>query len=436
MAIQLPAPHGLAHRAAARPVTPVVARAALTCLALLASARDGHAQRTPAPPAAVQGFEPNACRDGCALDTLQVDVERGRRAQVGVVNATLVLLDTVAQARRGGPVPPKEAPVTAWIACDSMPCGAAVLTAKVSDKRVDDARVLRRAVATWTLPAPLLARLLRSGAITVHANGRAHPLSPAMLASTRALVEPLRATVASAAYSPRMQLYIATFGLFGTPADSTMSEDVGTATEPLMMVLDANTTTPARVATLMLAGRGAGALPLLVQDDGTGAAPIFGVGEALSVALPGRTGRRATVAAKVVARQRVEAMRDSCERSKLWTYLVTLSPADLAAAQRGMVASPRPGDVVDRWNGAAVREAYPARMAAAEQRQLAAGRPVVAQFVKEMASSGVRDRDVQLLAVLPRGAGYVTNFGVISRDAGGTWHYPPVRLRVAGCPAN
>lgn len=408
---------------------------AATLAALLVTPGLLRAQRTPPPPAAIQGFDAPACHDGCALDTLQVDVERGRRAQAGVVNATLLLVDTVALARRGAPPAPKEQPVAAWITCDSTPCGAAVLTAKLSDKRVDDARVQRRAQATWALPAPLLARLLRSSAVTVHVGGRAHVLTPAMLTATRALVEPLRGTVASATYSPRMQLYVATFALYGVPGDSTMAEDVGTATEPLMMVLDANTTTPTRVATLVLAGRGPTALPMLVQDDGTGAAPIFGVGEAVTVALPGRTGRRAAVAAKVAARQRVEVLRDTCERIKLWTYLLTLSPADLAASQRGMVVPPRPGDVVDRWNGTAVREAYPPRMAPAEQRQLAASRAVVAQFVKEMAASGVRERDVQVLAVLPRGAGYVTNFGVLTRDAGGNWHYPPVRLRPASCPA-
>ena len=165
-----------------------------------------------------------------------------------------------------------------------------------------------------------------------------------------------------------------------------------------------------------------------------GAAPIFGIGEALTIALPGRVGRRAGVAARVVARQRVESMRDSCQKMKVWTYLVTLSAADLAAAQRGMVASPRPEEGIDRWNGTAVREAYPARMAAAEQRTLTANRGVVAQFVRERAASGVRERDVQLLAALPRGAGVVTNFGVMTKDPGGTWHFPTLTLRPATCP--
>ena len=144
----------------------------------------------------------------------------------------------------------------------------------------------------------------------------------------------------------------------------------------------------------------------------------------------------AALAGRVVARQRVEALRDSCQKLKLWTYLVTLSSADLGAAQRGMIASPRPDEGVDRWNGTAVRETYPARMTPAEQRQLTANRSVVGQFVRERAASGVRERDVQLLASLPKGGGLVTNFGVLTKDPGGTWHFPTLTLRAATCPAN
>jgi hypothetical protein len=219
----------------------------------------------------------------------------------------------------------------------------------------------------WTLPAPLLVKLMRAAGVSVMADGRAHPLSTAMVSGTHALIEGIRASLASSAYSHRATLYLATFATFGTPADSTMAEDVGTATEPLM-IPDATTTPPTRVATLTMAGRGTDAIPLLVQDDGTGAAPIFGIGETVVIALPGKTGRRGVATGKVLARQRVEAMRDACQGMKLWTYLVSLSPADLASAQRGMTASPRPGEAIDRWNGAAVRETYPARMTPAEQR--------------------------------------------------------------------
>jgi hypothetical protein len=395
-----------------------------------------HAQRDVRAVAAVQSFDAAACRDGCTLDSLQIDVERGRRAQAGVVNATLVLIDTVALARRGAPPAPKETPVPVWIGCDSAPCAAAVVTGRISDKRIDDARVARRVAATWALPPALLARVLRASAVRVVLGAREHALSPAMLGATRALIEPMRSGLAAANYSPRMQLYVATFATFGVPGDSTLAEDVGTATEPLMLN-DATTSIPTRVATLALAGRGASATPMLVQDDGTGAAPLFGVGEAVTIALPGRaTGRRAVVVARVVARQRVEALRDTCQGMKLWTYLVTMSAADLAAAQRGTLPSLRPGEVIDRWNGAAVRETFAPRMAAAEQRQLVASRPVVAQFVRERAASGVRDRDVQVLATLPRGTGLVTNFGVFARDPGGNWRFPTLTLRPASCSAN
>jgi hypothetical protein len=230
-----------------------------------------------------------------------------------------------------------------------------------------------------------------------------------------------------------MQLYIATFALFGVPGDSVMAEDVGTATEPLMMP-DANTAMPTRVATLTLVGRGSEALPLLVQDDATGAAPIFGVGEKVTVVLPGRTGRRGVVTGSVVARQRVDAMRDACQGTKVWTYLVSMPPADLLATQRGMLASPRPAEGIDRWNGTAVREPVAARVTPVEQRAIAAGRSAVALFVKERAASGVRASDVQVLAALPRNGGLITNFGSFTKDAGGTWHFPTLSLRPATCP--
>jgi hypothetical protein len=141
------------------------------------------------------------------------------------------------------------------------------------------------------------------------------------------------------------------------------------------------------------------------------------------------------VRGKVTARQRVEAFRDSCQAMKVWTYLVALAPADLATAQRGTLARVRPAEAFDRWNGTAVREPVAARMLPAEQRSLTAGRAVVAQFVRERAASGLGERDVQVLAALPRNAGFVTNFGVMARDGGGNWRFPTLSLRPATCPA-
>ena len=420
------------------PALPVISRAARTVVALLLTApvptllsaqRDGKAP----PPAALQAFDAAECRSDCVIDTLTIDIDRARRAQTGVVMANFVLIDTIAVAKRGAPPTPRDRPVHVWVTCDSTPCAAAIVNGRIADKRIDDARVARRVSATWALPSPLLLKVLRASAISVVADGRVHPLSSAIVSGTHALIESVRANVASSAYSPRATLYIATFATFGVPGDSTMAEDVGTATEPLM-IPDATSTPPTRVATLTIVGRGADAIPLLVQDDGTGAAPIFGIGETVTIALPGRIGRRGVAIGKVLARQRVEAMRDACQGMKLWTYLVALSAADVVAAQRAMTPSPRPGDAIDRWNGTAVREAYPARMAAAEQRSLTASRTTVAQFVREHAATGIRDRDVQVLATLPRNSGVVTNFGVFSRDAGGNWRFPSFSLRPATCP--
>jgi hypothetical protein len=320
-----------------------------------------------------------------------------------------------------------------WVLCDDSPCGAAVVTARISDKRIDDARVARRTLALWTLPLPLIRRLQRASAIAFGAEGRVHQLSVSTVAATKGVLEGARSLAASASYSPRAALFVATFAAFGVPGDSTMAEDVGTATEPLM-IPDATTTAPTRVATLTLAGRGPDAVPLLVQDDATGAAPIFGLGESVVIALPAKVGRRAVVTGKVTARQRVEAMRDACQGMKLWVYLVTLSPADLASAQRTVTPGTRPGEAIDRWNGTAVRETYPARMTPVEQRSITASRTVVAQFAREAAASGIRDRDVQVLAALPRGAGFVTNFGVFMKDGGGNWRFPTFSLRPATCP--
>jgi hypothetical protein len=393
------------------------------------------AQREERAPAAIQAFDAAECRADCAIDSLTFDVDRGRRAQPGAVTLSLVLIDTVALARRGAPPAPRDRALPIWITCDSSPCGAGVVTGRIADKRIDDARVTRRTQVQWALPAALVLRLSRATGIVVFAEGRGHALSPTTQAALRALLEPVRSAVAAAVYSPRASLYVATLASLGVPGDSTMAEDVGTATEPLM-IPDAATALPARVATLMLVGRGPSALPLLVQEDGTGAAPIFGVGESVTIALPGRTGRRGVVSGKVAARQRVEALRDSCDAQKVWTYLVSLTATDLAGVQRGAIASPRPGDRIDRWNGAAVREPIAARVLPAEQRSVAASRAAVAQFVKERAASGVRERDVQVLAALPRNAGYITNFGVLARDPGGTWRFPPFTLRPSSCPAN
>ena len=418
---------------------PFTARTVVTCGPLLAVAAlfagtplAVHAQRDAAKAAAVQSFDAAECRSDCVIDSLTIDIDRGRRAQAGVMTANLLLIDTLPLPRRGAPPTPKERLVTIWITCDSSPCGAAIVSGRITDKRVDDARVARRVVAVWTLPAPLLHKLQRAAAVSVVADGRTHPLSSAMIASTRALIESIKSAVPAVAYSPRTTLYVGTFATFGVPADSTLAEDVGTATEPLM-IPDATTTPPTRVATLTIAGRGADAIPLLVQDDGTGAAPIFGIGETVVIALPGKVGRRGIVSGKILARQRVEAMRDACQGMKLWTYLVALSAADLIAAQRGTIPSPRPGEVIDRWNGTAVREPMAGKVTPVEQRAITASKNIVAQFVKEFASKGIKDRDVQVLAALPKAGGYVTNFGVFVKDAGGTWHFPSFNLRPASC---
>ena len=383
--------------------------------------------------AAVQSFDAAECRSDCVIDSLVVDIDRGRRAQAGVMTATFVLLDTIPLARRGAPPTPRDRPVSVWIACDSTPCAATIVSGRITDKRIDDARVARRVAATWVMPGALLLKLSRTRAVSVVADGRTHALSPPMVESTRRLIESIRATIPATTLSARATLYVSTFATFGVPGDSTMAEDVGTATEPLM-IPDATTTPPARVATLVIAGRGADAVPLLVQDDGTGAAPIFGIGETVTIALPARVGRRGVVTGKISARQRVEALRDACQGMKLWTYLVALTPADLLLAQRAVVPSPRSGEAIDRWNGTAVREPVAARMSAAEQRAITGSRTVVAQFVREHAASGVRERDVQVLAALPRATGFVTNFGVFARDGGGNWRFPSFNLRPASCP--
>jgi hypothetical protein len=43
---------------------------------------------------------------------------------------------------------------------------------------------------------------------------------------------------------------------------------------------------------------------------------------------------------------------------------------------------------------------------------------------------------VQVLAALPRGTGFLTNFGVLARDGGGNWRFPSFSLRSGSCPAN
>lgn len=390
-------------------------------------------QRETRPAAASQAFLASECHRGCSVDSLTIDIDRGRKASPGAVTVTMLMIDTVALARRGAPPAPKERPVPLWVSCDSAACAAAIPSGKVSDKRLDDARVVRRTSLAWVAPAPLLLAMLKAKSITLHADDRAHVLGADAVQATRALLEAVKSAIPTAPYSPRAQLYITTFAAFGVPGDSSLAEDVGTATESLMMPAT-NTAPPTRVATLQHTGTGPGALPLLVQDDATGAAPIFGVGESVMIALPAaRSGRRGTVAAKVLARQRVEAFRDTCQSMKVWTYLVALSPADLAASQRGRVPSPRTGEVIDRWNGVAVREAIAPKQAAAEARVMAASRTAVAQFARERASSGVRERDVQVLAALPRNGGFVTNFGIIAREGAG-WRFPTLTLRSLTCP--
>lgn len=407
--------------------------AASAALAACAFAAQLEAQRENRTPAASQGFDPAECRAGCTVDTLIIDLDRARRAQAGTITATLILIDTLQIPRRGAPTQPRERPVPVSVTCDSIPSAAAMTIGRLSDKRLDDARIARRTLVTWQLPPQLLHKLLGASSVSLMVDGRVHPLTQGMVSATRTLVESVRATIATTPYSPRAQLYVTTFAVFGVPGDSTMAEDVGTATEPLM-IPDATAALPTRVATLTLVGRGAEAQALLVQEDATGAAPIFGLGETVTIALPARVGRRGVVSGKVTARQRVEAMRDACLSAKVWTYLVALSATDLSAAQRGVVPSPRPGDGIDRWSGTAVREPIASRMTPAEQRSLTASRPVLAQLVRERASSGIRERDVQFLAALPKASGFVTNFGVIARDGAGGWRFPTFTLRPATCP--
>ncbi len=391
------------------------------------------AQKENRTPAATQGFDSAECRVGCVLDTLTIDIDRARRAQPGVVTGTLLLIDTVALARRGSPPAARERLVPVSVTCDSSPSAAVLASARLSDKRLDDARVVRRTVVTWVLPPQLLQKLLRVSSASVMVDGRIHPLTAGMITSTRTLLESVRTSLVAAPYSARAQLYVSSFVVFGIPGDSTMAEDVGTATEPLM-IPDAATPAPTRVATLTLVGRGPETTVLLVQEDATGAAPIFGLSESVTIALPGRTGRRGVVTGKVSARQRVEVMRDACLSAKVWTYLISLSPADMSATVRAAPPSARPGDGFDRWSGTAVREPVAARMTPAEQRTIVGSRPIIAQFVRERASTGLRERDVQVLAALPKGAGFVTNFGVITRDGAGGWRFPSFTLRPTNCP--
>lgn len=392
------------------------------------------AQRDAKVAVASQSFGVADCRGDCAIDSLTIEMDRARKAQPGTVIATMTMVDTIAIARRGAPQPPRERVSSAWISCDSLPCAASLLTGRITDRRIDDARVQRRTVYAWTLPAPLFAKLQGARSAGLMMDGRPHAFSGAMLESVRSVLETVPRPSLAATYSPRARLYIASFALFGTPGDSTLAEDVGTATEPLMMP-DVTGDLPTRVATLTLVGRGAAAQALLAQDDATGAAPLFGVGEKVAILLPAAVGRRGTVSGVIAARQRVESLRANCQQIRIWTYLVTLGQAEVAAVQRGAVPSARPGEPIDRWSGTAVREAVAARMTPAEQRAIAASKSVVAQFSRERASTGIRDRDVQVLAVLPRSAGLVTNFGVLTRVPGAaTWRFPTLSLAPAQCP--
>lgn len=408
--------------------------ACLTALLLTLTPTMLSAQRDARVAAAVQGFDASECRSDCAIDTLTIDIDRARRAQPGTVIATMTKVDTLAIPRRGAPQPPRERVSSAWISCDSLPCAASMLTGRIIDKRIDDGRVLRRTVSSWTLPAALLVKLQVARSAALMIDDRTHALSASMLTSVRALLETVPRTDVAAAYSPRALLSVVSFALFGTPGDSTLAEDVGTATEPLLMP-DVTSGPPTRVATLSLIGRGASGLALLVQDDGTGAAPLFGVGEKVSILLPATVGRRGVVTGVIGARQRVESLRVSCQQVRIWTYLVTLGQAELAAAQRGAAPSARPGEPIDRWSGAAVREVVAARMTPTEQRAIVASKAVVTQFSRERASAGLRERDVQVLAALPRSAGLVTNFGVLTKVPGSaTWRFPSLSLAPAECP--
>mgnify|MGYP000149611987 FL=1 len=90
--------------------------AAFLTLSLLAlAARAVHEQRGVRAAAAAQGFDASECRDDCLVDTLSVDVDRARRAQVGTVIATMDMIDTIAIPRREAPQPPRKRVSSAWI---------------------------------------------------------------------------------------------------------------------------------------------------------------------------------------------------------------------------------------------------------------------------------------------------------------------------------
>lgn len=403
----------------------------LTLVSLLPTAVS--AQRDARPPAVVQGFDPAECRGDCTVDTLTIDIDRSRRATPGTIAASIVMLDTLAVPRRGGPQQPRQRTAAVVVLCDSAPCGGTLLPGRITDRRIDDARLARRTLLTWTLPAPLLVRMHRARSLHMVFDGRSHAVSARTAAASRTLIASVRSALGDTIESPRARLYVATLATLGTPADSTLAEDVGTATEPLM-IPEAASPQPTRVATLHLAGRGPNAVPLLVQDDATGAAPLFGVGESVTVLLPARSGRRGTISGRITARQRVEALRDSCLAMKVWTYLLSLPPADVAAAARATIRPARGAPGMDRWSGAAVRESVAPLMLPAEVRQIGGARTMVAQFVRARSAAGLQDGDVQVLASLPRGAGYVTNFGLVQRDGGGGWSFPPLTLRPPACP--
>ena len=146
----------------------------LTSSLLALAPRAVHAQRGVRAAAAVQGFDASECRDDCLVDTLSVDVDRARRAQVGTVIATMDMIDTIAIPRREAPQPPRERVSSAWISCDSVPCAASVITGRITDTRIDDARVVRRTMYVWMLPAALLFKLQSVQTASLTVDGRTH----------------------------------------------------------------------------------------------------------------------------------------------------------------------------------------------------------------------------------------------------------------------
>ena len=71
------------------------------------------------------------------------------------------------------------------------------------------------------------------------------------------------------------------------------------------------------------------------------------------------------------------------------------------------------------------------------QRQIAHTTARVGKFKTASAAEAIRqiNPDVQVLAVLPRAGGFVTNFGLLTRSpSSGTWQFPALSLSPSACP--